>query len=85
MALALREQYRTTVLAQAAVAAAPVLQVLAAQAALVRVPVVAVAGVLLSTAKTLALALLAALALPVSTLGKEQKCQTDTQSLRTVW
>jgi hypothetical protein len=47
------------------------LQVLAAQAGRVRVPQAAVAAVLLSTAKTLALALLAALALPVSTLGKE--------------
>jgi hypothetical protein len=67
------------------VVVAPALQVLAAQVARVRVPVVAVVAVLLSTAKTQVLALLAALALPVSTLGKEQKCQTDTQLLRTVW
>jgi hypothetical protein len=61
------------------------LQVLAAQVGRVRVPVVAVVAVLLSTAKTQVLALLAAQVMPVFTAGKEQKCQTDTQSLKVVW
>jgi hypothetical protein len=59
------------------------LAVLEARAVLVAAAVVAVAPLL--TASTQVPVARAAQVMPVFIAGKEQKCQTDTQLLKTVW